>query len=74
MWAALTARLNERLGVCIGHFAPLLYASSNGITRDVTSGNNGRFNAHAGWNPCTGLGVPVGTRIEAALQGTIPDP
>jgi kumamolisin len=74
MWAALTARLNERLGVCIGHFAPLLYASSNGITRDVTSGNNGRFNAHAGWNPCTGLGVPVGTRIEAALRGAIPDP
>jgi kumamolisin len=72
MWAALTARINARLGVSVGHFAPLLYAAHDAVTRDVASGNNGRFNAHAGWNPCTGLGVPRGTRIEAALGGAIP--
>ena len=70
VWAALTARINARLGISVGHFAPLLYASRDGVTRDVTQGNNGRFNAHAGWNPCTGLGVPVGSRIEAVLRGT----
>ena len=69
MWAALTARINQRLGLPIGFFAPLLYArASGGLFRDVTTGSNGRFQARAGWNPCTGLGVPVGVEIEKALR------
>jgi len=74
MWAALTARINQRLGVPAGFFSPLLYASRDPILRDVTDGNNGRFQARAGWNPCTGLGVPVGSKIEAALRGSVPAP
>ena len=68
MWAALAARINQRLGRQIGLFSPLLYASAEKSFRDVTAGNNGRFKARAGWNPCTGLGVPVGSAIEAALR------
>jgi len=72
--AALTARINQRLGKPAGFFAPLLYAYARrpGIDpplfRDVTSGGNARYKAHAGWNPCTGLGVPNGAAIEAMLR------
>lgn len=68
MWAALTARLNQRLGVPIGLFSPLLYASGEKSLRDVIGGSNGRYQACAGWNPCTGLGVPSGSAIEATLR------
>jgi kumamolisin len=68
MWAALAARINQRLGAPIGLFSPLLYAARKNVLRDVIDGNNGRFRAGAGWNPCTGLGVPLGSAIEAALR------
>jgi kumamolisin len=68
MWAALTARINQRLGVPIGFFSPILYRHSDEqVFVDVTTGSNGRFQARAGWDPCTGLGVPIGTAIEKAL-------
>ena len=73
MWAALAARLNQRLGTPIGLFSPLLYASRGKILRDITEGNNGRFQARAGWDPCTGLGVPIGGAIETALRAADPD-
>lgn len=68
MWAALAARLNQRLGAPIGLFSPLLYASAEKSLRDVVGGSNGRYQACAGWNPCTGLGVPIGSSIEAVLR------
>jgi len=70
MWAALAARLNQRLGVSIGFFSPLLYASRKKILREITEGSNDRFQARAGWNPCTGLGVPIGSAIETELRST----
>jgi kumamolisin len=47
----------------------LLYqkASTNPIFNSITSGDNGAFSAGPGWNPCTGLGSPIGTGIAAAL-------
>ena len=69
MWAALAARLNQRLGHSIGFFAPLLYGAPAGtLLRNVTAGGNDRFRSTAGWNPCTGLGVPIGVAIERALN------
>ena len=68
MWSALAARINQRLGAPIALFSPLLYGSGEKLFRDVTEGTNGRFHARAGWNPCTGLGVPLGGAIEAALR------
>lgn len=68
VWTALAARVNQRVGVPIGFFSPLLYASREKLFRDVTEGSNGAFRARAGWNPCTGLGVPIGTALEAALR------
>ena len=68
MWSAMAARLNQRLGHPIGFFAPLLYGAPATCLRDVTSGGNDRFRSAAGWNPCTGLGVPIGDAIERALR------
>ncbi len=70
MWAALAARITQRLGTLIGFFAPLLYASHPTGFREVVAGSNGYFQAHAGWNACTGLGVPLGRAIEALLIHT----
>ncbi|MGA9274671.1 MAG: hypothetical protein WBV67_14395, partial [Candidatus Cybelea sp.] len=63
-------RLNQRLGKPIGFFTPLLYgASSSTLFQAVLSGGNDRYRCAAGWNPCTGLGVPIGDAIENALRG-----
>jgi kumamolisin len=69
LWAALTARISQRLGVASGFFVPILYRrSGEHLFGDVTSGSNGPFQASAGWNPCTGLGTPFGAAIENALR------
>lgn len=70
MWSALAARLNQRLGKPIGFFAPLLYRAPAGTLRDITTGGNDTFHSAAGWDPCTGLGVPVGNAIERVLRGS----
>ncbi len=70
VWAALAARLNQRLGTPIGFFAPVLYgASSSRLFQAVVSGGNDRYQCTPGWNPCTGLGVPIGDAIESTLRG-----
>ncbi len=35
----------------------------------ATTGNNGTFSAKPGWDPCTGLGSPIGSAIASALTG-----
>jgi kumamolisin len=75
LWAALVCRLSQSLGQRLGLLQPALYAAAQpGVSptgfRDITSGNNGHYQAAAGWDPCTGLGVPDGTALLAALTGT----
>ncbi len=67
VWSALTARINQRLGVPVGFFAPILYAPGSRFFSDVTAGSNGPYQAAQGWDPCTGLGTPEGTALAAAL-------
>lgn len=68
-WAALTARINQRLQTRCGFYAPLLYAANEGLLGDIVTGCNDKFVAQRGWDACTGLGVPVGTAIESELRG-----
>jgi kumamolisin len=68
MWAALTARINQQIGVPIGLCAPLFYRQPAGPFRPVTEGGNDRYRAGAPWNPCTGLGIPDGKAITSALR------
>jgi len=69
LWAGLIALINESVGKPAGLVNPLLYqsASTAGDFNDVTSGNNGAYSAGPGWDPCTGLGSPIGAQIAAAL-------
>jgi kumamolisin len=71
LWAGLVALLNQKLAQPAGWLNPLLYGplAGSGALRDIASGDNGGYTARAGWDACTGWGVPVGTRLLAALEG-----
>lgn len=73
MWAALAVCLSQALGKNVGFLNPSLYALT-GWSRDITSGNNGTYAARSGYDCCTGCGVPVGTKLLAALKGAAPSP
>jgi kumamolisin len=74
LWAALICRLAQALGKPLGLVHTQLYA---GVAagqvqpgfRDVTEGDNGAYKAGTGWDACTGLGVPDGEALLAALRG-----
>jgi kumamolisin len=66
LWAALIALLNQASGKPVGYLNPQLYQNPTAL-RDITSGNNGDFDAAVGWDACTGLGSPNG----AALGGVL---
>jgi kumamolisin len=69
LWAALIARMNEQLGRPVGYLNPQLYTLPAAVSsfHDITSGSNGAYSAGAGWDACTGLGTPDGSRLVAAL-------
>jgi len=73
LWAALACRLAQALGRPLGLLQPTLYANAvagaatTGL-RDITDGNNGAYQAGPGWDACTGLGVPDGAALLAALS------
>jgi kumamolisin len=67
LWAGLIALINQSLGKPAGFVNPLLYQNPSGDFNSITSGNNGAYSAGPGWNPCTGLGSPIGTQIAAVL-------
>jgi kumamolisin len=70
LWAGLIALLNQQLGKPIGYLQPLLYGSlsSQGVTNDIVSGNNGAQQAGPGWDACTGWGTPIGSKLLQALD------
>jgi len=73
LWAALIALLNQQLSTRLGFVNPALYAlpePNNGFN-DITQGNNGSYSAGPGWDPCTGLGSPIGSTL-ATLLATPP--
>jgi kumamolisin len=75
LWAALVCRLAQATGSRLGLLQPRLYAGTApgqpvaGL-RDVTVGSNGAYPAQAGWDACTGLGVPDGAALLARLTAT----
>jgi len=79
LWAGLIARINQSLiqagGKPAGFINALIYPQESDF-HDITKGNNdiyndlnGKYPAAAGWDPCTGLGTPNGTKLLAALSG-----
>jgi kumamolisin len=67
LWAALIARINAVAGKPAGFINPKLYRAKT-AGHDITQGNNGSFEASAGWDACTGLGSPDGAKVAAALK------
>lgn len=69
LWAGLVALSNAKNGGNAGFINPKLYATPEAAAfHDITGGNNGAFQAGPGWDPCTGLGSPVGTGVAAAIN------
>jgi kumamolisin len=71
LMAALTAVLSSYLPV--PPLLPVLYQHPE-IFFDVTSGNNNGFDAMKGYDCCTGLGVPDGTKLLKVLQNRTATP
>ena len=67
LWAGLIARINSTKGSPVGFINPQLYAAASALN-DIASGNNGSYEAAPGWDACTGLGSPDGTKIAALGQ------
>ncbi len=72
--AAMFACLRPADAARVGWLNALVYGHPD-AWRDVTRGNNdttqGRvqsFDAESGWDACTGLGTPDGTKLEALLR------
>src|SRR5262249_53879247 len=68
---------NQNLAGSAGFLNPYLYKQPAAATfRDITDGGNdvsglGVFAAGRGWDPCTGMGTPDGTRLLAAVSGEL---
>jgi kumamolisin len=72
LWAGLIALMNQSLEAKsrpVGFLTPRLYdlTAAARAFRDITAGNNGAYEANAGWDPCTGLGSPNGKALMKAL-------
>ncbi len=73
LWAGLIALNNQQNGKSAGFFQPQIYAAKGASAfNDIVSGNNGAFSAGPGWDACTGLGSPIGTKLIALLGGSSP--
>ncbi|HEY2136644.1 MAG TPA: S53 family peptidase [Xanthobacteraceae bacterium] len=68
LWCALLARIAQSVGRPLGYINPLLYGlAGTDAFQDITYGNNGGYSAGPGWDACTGLGTPVGSKLLKAM-------
>ena len=70
LWAGLIARINQAAGSPVGFANPRLYGRPAALN-DITAGDNGDFEATAGWDACTGLGSPNGPAVAGALGAPV---
>ena len=78
LWAGLVALINQRLvklgKPTAGLLNPILYANGAAF-HDIASGSNDidgslkKYASTSGWDPCTGLGTPDGSKLMKALGG-----
>jgi kumamolisin len=69
----LYSGLFAAFGKKLGFISDKLWANA-GTFADVTSGDNGMFHAQVGPDPCTGLGVPIGRKIDGIFMAVAPAP
>jgi kumamolisin len=69
LWAGLIAVANAQNKTSAGFLQPAIYAAKGKAAfNDITSGTNYSgsptgFTARPGWDACTGLGSPIGTKL-----------
>ena len=73
-WAGLCAIINQTRAANglppLGLLGPKIYPLlGTGAFRDITSGSNGAYSATAGYDLCTGIGVPNVAALVQALSG-----
>lgn len=69
LYAGLVLRMNESLGQRVGYLNPFLYKNgTSDIFRDMTTGNNGGYDAGPGWDAATGWGVLNGKKLLEAMR------
>ncbi|MCI1882634.1 MAG: S53 family peptidase [Sporolactobacillus sp.] len=75
LWAGLIVLINQNLGRSAGFLNQVIYDQAlRSALHDIIKGNNDSsrnvdaYQAHAGWDACTGLGSPSGNRLVALLQ------
>jgi kumamolisin len=74
LWAGLIALANAQNGKSAGFLQPAIYAAkAKSAFHDITSGTNYSgtpvgFKAGPGWDACTGLGSPIGTKLIAVVN------
>jgi len=74
LYAGLTALAIAQAGHPLGPIGPSLYEYGDQVFNDITSGNNGAYDAGVGWDPCTGLGSPkVATLISSLVASAKAD-
>lgn len=70
--SGLIALVNEGRSP-VGFIHPVLYGNP-GAFRDIVKGDNRDnglgYDAGSGWDACTGLGVPIGTKFASIFSGT----
>ncbi len=68
LWAGLIALINQSRKQPVGFLNPLIYTqTAEASFHDITTGNNGGYNAGKGWDACTGLGSPDGAKLLQAV-------
>ncbi len=71
IYSALQTEINQRQNARAGFVDPRIYSAfaSNGYNafHDITSGSNGAFAAHAGFDNVTGIGSPKGYFLSGTL-------
>jgi kumamolisin len=78
LWAGLIAVANAQNGKSAGFIQPAIYAAkAKPAFNDITSGTNYSgtpvgFTAGPGWDACTGLGSPIGTKLIAVVNPGAP--
>jgi kumamolisin len=78
LWAGLIAVANAQNGKSAGFLQPAIYAAKGKAAfNDITSGTNYSgsptgFSAGPGWDACTGLGSPIGTKLIAVVNPGTP--
>ena len=66
LWAGLITLINAKKGSPVGFINPALYQNPTACN-DVRLGDNGSFSATGGWDACTGLGSPIGSKLANVL-------